>query len=91
MTARATWDGAHVVLEVEDTGVGIAEGDLGRIFDDFERTSAPITQVEGGTGLGLAVAYRLCEVLGATLHATSTVGCGSTFTVRLPREAPAGP
>ena len=44
----------EVRIEVRDTGVGIASGDLQRIFDDFERTNAPITQREGGTGLGLS-------------------------------------
>lgn len=72
---------------VTDTGVGMSEADLQRVFEPFERASHGVARAEG-TGLGLAISRRFCEVLGGELGASSSPGVGSAFTVRLPVEPP---
>lgn len=72
------------VLMVTDTGVGIEPDDLPKIFDRFYRGD-PARQAEGGaSGLGLAIARSIVEAHGGTLTAASTVGKGTTITIRLP-------
>jgi signal transduction histidine kinase/CheY-like chemotaxis protein/purine-cytosine permease-like protein len=70
-------------LEVSDTGIGIAEPDLERIFMPFERGSAGRRSGEPGTGLGLTITHLLTQLMGGDLTVKSTPGRGSTFTVRL--------
>jgi CheY-like chemotaxis protein len=76
--------GDQVRIKVADTGVGIAEESLERLFVPFDRIEAERTGVEG-TGLGLTVSKRLVEVMGGRLTVESEVGVGSTFGVELPR------
>jgi PAS domain S-box-containing protein len=75
---------AAATLTVADTGVGISEDDLGRIFDAFDRGSDARRSSKEGTGLGLHISRRLAELIGAELSARSEVGRGSTFTLRIP-------
>ena len=77
-------DGDRAIFIVEDTGRGIAEQDLGRIFDEFYQVDDPDVGKTQGTGLGLSVSRRLMELLGGTLGVTSVVGAGTTFTVAIP-------
>ncbi len=72
----------NACISVTDTGYGIAEHDLKRLFKPFERLGAAETSVEG-TGLGLALSRNLVEVLGGTIDVSSTVGEGTKFTVGL--------
>jgi signal transduction histidine kinase/CheY-like chemotaxis protein len=72
-----------VEITVSDSGVGIDPADLDRIFQEFAQVGPAESQV-GGTGLGLALARRLVEAHGGTIGVESTLGSGSTFTVRLP-------
>ena len=72
------------VLEVRDTGIGIAPADLDRIWEPFWQAGAPLVRRAGGTGLGLSVARRLAEMVGAEVHVESRPDEGSTFTLRLP-------
>ena len=74
--------GSTVELAVADNGPGIAPGDQGRIFDRFYRIDAARTA--GGAGLGLAIARTIAEAHGGRLTVDSTLGKGSTFTLRLP-------
>jgi signal transduction histidine kinase len=74
-----------VAITVTDTGHGITESHLQRIFDPFVQVNATLTRVEGGVGLGLAISRDLARGMGGDLTATSVVGRGSTFTLTLPR------
>ena len=73
-----------VTFEVSDTGIGIAEADLPEIFHDFVQIKHPLQRKTKGTGLGLPLSKRLAELLDGSIEATSTIGVGSTFAVRLP-------
>lgn len=74
-----------VVIEVEDTGIGIPADDVPNIFDRFYRSDASRSQETGGFGLGLPIAKSIIEAAGGTLEVESSVGEGSRFTIRLPR------
>jgi signal transduction histidine kinase len=79
----------YVVLEVEDTGVGIPPDDRERIFEPFYSTKSPAggDGRQGGTGLGLAICRRLANALGGRITLQSNLGQGSTFTLAIPVEA----
>jgi PAS domain S-box-containing protein len=77
-------EGDHVVLEIEDTGVGIPADVLGRVFDPFFTTKP----VGSGTGLGLSISHSIVSAHGGELTATSDAGKGSTFRLRLPPGRP---
>ncbi|MGH7903996.1 MAG: sensor histidine kinase [Candidatus Dormibacteraceae bacterium] len=77
----------RVVLTVADTGAGIPQEDLERVFERFYRTDASRSRNTGGFGLGLSIARDLVEAMGGSLHATSRVGLGSTFWISLRRFA----
>ena len=81
---RATIEGPGVRLDVADTGVGIAEADLSRLFQPFERLAAAGTDVEG-TGVGLVLSQQLAEAMGGRIDASSRLGEGSVFSLTLPR------
>jgi signal transduction histidine kinase/CheY-like chemotaxis protein len=74
-------------LEVEDTGIGIAAADLGRLFVEFEQLEPGLRKRYEGTGLGLALTRRLVEAQGGSVGVRSVVGEGSTFHAILPRHA----
>ena len=73
-----------VCLEIEDTGIGISSDKLPKIFEVFEQADGTTTRKYGGSGLGLPISRRLCEMMGGTLTAASKPGRGSTFRVELP-------
>ncbi|MFG2071187.1 HAMP domain-containing sensor histidine kinase [Nonomuraea maritima] len=77
-------DGGDVVIDVADTGSGIAPDDLPLVFERFWRVEKSRSRRSGGSGLGLPIARKLAEAHGGSLSATSVVGEGSTFTLRLP-------
>lgn len=79
---------ASLCFSVEDSGVGIKEDDLSRMFDEFERVNTTKNRSIEGTGLGLAISKQLCEMMGGTIDVESTYGRGSTFTIRLIQECP---
>jgi len=87
--ARA--DREVLVFEVVDTGVGIPQETLQRLFDAFEQGDARTTRVHGGSGLGLAISRRLAGLMEGTLDAESAPGRGSTFRLVLPLVRSASP
>lgn len=83
--------GEEVELRVVDTGVGIAPGQLGAIFDLFAQAHPTPDRAQGGLGIGLALVRRLVALHGGWVGAASAgPGQGATFTVRLPRSGPGG-
>ncbi|MEV4570283.1 ATP-binding protein [Nonomuraea sp. NPDC049419] len=84
VTLHARRDGDHLLIDVADTGTGIAPDDLPLVFERFWRVEKSRNRRTGGSGLGLPIARKLVEAHGGTLTATSTPGRGSIFTIRLP-------
>lgn len=82
---------SEVAVRVRDTGIGIEEKDLKRIFDRFYQTGSAYTRQFEGMGLGLSITKSLVDIHHGTIQVDSVPGQGSTFTVRLPRHAPASP
>ena len=76
----------EVEIRVIDNGIGIAEEDLERIFQDFETLDSSYAREAGGTGLGLGISRRLARLMGGEIGAESEPGEGSLFWVRLPLE-----
>jgi PAS domain S-box-containing protein len=74
-------------IDVEDTGIGVREDDLHRLFIEFQQLDAGTAKKYAGTGLGLAVTKRIVEAQGGTVAVKSAVGRGSTFSAVLPRLA----
>jgi signal transduction histidine kinase len=80
LTLRAIHSGSRVLVQVKDSGVGIAPENMTKIFDPFFTTK----DVGKGTGLGLAVCYGILSDHGGRLDVRSSVGVGTTFTITLP-------
>ena len=78
----------HVTLSVADHGLGIPEAELDRIFEPFTQLDAAGRSTHAGTGLGLSVSRTFARLLGGDVEVESTLGSGSTFTLRLPRREP---
>jgi signal transduction histidine kinase len=76
----------HIVLTVEDTGIGIAADQLPHIFEAFRQVDQSIRRRRPGTGLGLAIVHSLVTIMGGTITVASQLGQGSTFSIHLPRR-----
>jgi signal transduction histidine kinase/DNA-binding response OmpR family regulator len=84
VSARLTLAHDGIEFTVQDTGIGIPEEDVARVFDEFVQIENPLQRRVKGTGLGLPLSRRLAELLGGTIAAKSTLGVGSTFSVTIP-------
>jgi CheY-like chemotaxis protein/anti-sigma regulatory factor (Ser/Thr protein kinase) len=80
---------AEVSFIVSDTGIGMTEEQLGRLFQAFSQADVSTTRQYGGTGLGLAITKHFCEMLGGRISVESAPGQGSTFTITLPDRSQA--
>jgi hypothetical protein len=86
LEARASDGDEWVEFAVRDSGIGMTEEQMGRLFEAFSQAEASTAAKYGGTGLGLAISRRFCRMLGGDIEVASVPREGTTFTVRLPRS-----
>src|SRR5690606_7099503 len=79
-------EGDMLRIDVTDTGPGLDEADIGRLFEEFEQGDGTSTRKHGGAGLGLAISRRIVEAMGGEITATGERGKGSRFTISLPAQ-----
>jgi signal transduction histidine kinase len=77
-------DQVFILFHVKDSGIGISEEQIQKLFRVFTQADASTTRKYGGTGLGLAISQAFCQIMGGTLTVNSAIDQGSVFTVRLP-------
>jgi signal transduction histidine kinase len=79
-----------ITIKVTDTGIGMTPEQMGKLFREFSQATSSTASKYGGTGLGLVISKRFCQMMGGDITVESEPGRGSTFTIRLPRvvEAP---
>ncbi|MDT8436219.1 MAG: response regulator, partial [Gemmatimonadota bacterium] len=83
--------GEWISVAVRDSGIGMTDEQLERLFEAFSQADSSIAKRYGGTGLGLAISRRFCRLMGGDIYVDSAPGAGSTFTVRLPVAIDAAP
>ncbi|MET4561110.1 two-component system sensor histidine kinase ArlS [Lysinibacillus parviboronicapiens] len=83
---RATETSSHVLITIQDFGIGIPEAHIPHLFERFYRVGEDRNRKTGGTGLGLAIAQELANQLAITIEVKSIVGKGSSFTLHVPKE-----
>jgi len=88
VTVRASSHHGSAIIEIEDTGMGIAESDLPHIFERFFRADQDRSREIRGSGLGLSIARWITEAHHGSIEVTSQLGKGSSFRIRLPLTAP---
>lgn len=84
VTVTLERDETHVLIQIRDTGIGIAPADQSRIFDRFYRVNSDRSRHTGGAGLGLAIAQAIAQSHRGSIQVESVLSQGSTFTIRLP-------
>jgi len=88
LTLEAERVGEWMVFRVSDTGIGMSREQQERIFESFTQADSSIARQYGGTGLGLTITRKFCEMMGGVIDLQSQPGQGTTFTLRLPAEVP---
>ena len=86
ITLRVVKAGTNFVFDVIDNGIGMTPEQVGRLFRAFSQADASTTKKYGGTGLGLALSRKFCQIMGGDMTVTSEHGKGSTFTATIPVE-----
>jgi PAS domain S-box-containing protein len=81
----------ELIIRVADTGIGIPENRINKLFQPFTQVDETTTRRFGGTGLGLVISKRICELMGGSVSATSVEGQGSVFTVKIITQSARGP
>lgn len=85
--SRKDVDGREwIYIRVKDTGIGMTEEQVGRLFQSFTQADASTSRKYGGTGLGLVISRKFSQMMGGDITVTSEIGSGSTFTVQLPAQ-----
>jgi signal transduction histidine kinase len=84
ISVRCVREGGYYAISVTDTGIGIEDGDLERLFKPFHQVDSGLSRKYEGTGLGLSICKKLVELMGGSIRAESCKGRGSTFWFRLP-------
>lgn len=82
----ATVNQNEIIIQVIDSGIGIEKDQIDHVFQEFRQAHDGIEKKFGGTGLGLTISKRIISLLGGTITATSELGIGSTFTIRIPKK-----
>ena len=90
ITVRVTMDAAFLTIAVQDSGVGIAQQDIQRIFEPFMQVDNSLGRKHGGTGLGLTISKQFVELHGGRMWVQSELGQGSIFSFTLPWQIPIG-
>ena len=86
VTRERDAEGNWIMFRVADTGIGMTPDQLGKLFQAFSQADGATTRKYGGTGLGLVLSRRFCQMMGGDVAVESEFGKGSTFTVRLPTD-----
>jgi signal transduction histidine kinase/CheY-like chemotaxis protein len=79
---------AWVIFQVVDSGIGMERERVSKVFEAFTQADTSTTRKYGGTGLGLTITRKFCEMMGGDISVESVIGDGTTFTIRLPAEVP---
>nr|MBC8340989.1 response regulator [Pseudomonadota bacterium] len=85
VTSREKKGIEHIVFAVQDSGIGMTPQQMGKIFDSFSQADNSTTRNYGGTGLGLTITRKFCDLMGGTIDVTSNFGEGSQFSIEIPR------